>query len=140
MTHRPTGPACGNNPNYRMSDGDRQAVETFKAYLAGRAALRDRIAAAIYERNNPGHRWADAHPDDLVCYGNDADAAMSVLPPPVDRAAVLRWAADRYEAILASAAAEHSSDPRYYTGVRDVVLGLRRLADETQPAPAAKEA
>jgi hypothetical protein len=49
-----------------------------------------------------------------------------------DRATVLREAADRYEAILASAAAEHSSDPRYYTGVRDVILGLRRLAGEAQ--------
>ncbi|PNG19745.1 hypothetical protein [Streptomyces cahuitamycinicus] len=58
------------------------------------AALRDRIAAAIYERNNPGHRWADAHPDDLVCYGNDADAAMTVLPPPVPRADVLLGAAE----------------------------------------------
>ncbi|MGW0131928.1 hypothetical protein [Streptomyces sp. NPDC003299] len=39
MTHRPSGPACGNNPNYRMSDGDRQAVDAFRAYLAARAAL-----------------------------------------------------------------------------------------------------
>jgi hypothetical protein len=39
MSQRPTGPACGNNPNYRMSDGDRQAVEDFKAYLANRAAV-----------------------------------------------------------------------------------------------------
>ncbi|MGW5509927.1 hypothetical protein ACWEV9_19450 [Streptomyces albogriseolus] len=36
MTHRPTGPACGNNPNHPISDGDRQAVEDFKAYLEQR--------------------------------------------------------------------------------------------------------
>ena len=43
--------------------------------------LREQVAAAIYERNNPGYHWADAHPDDRVCYGNDADAAVSVLQP-----------------------------------------------------------
>ncbi|KAF2774663.1 hypothetical protein [Streptomyces sp. OM5714] len=34
-----TGPACGNNPNHQLSDGDRRAVESFRAYLAARAAL-----------------------------------------------------------------------------------------------------
>ncbi|MFD9444973.1 hypothetical protein [Streptomyces sp. NPDC060001] len=43
--------------------------------------LRELIAAAIYERNNPGHAWADAHPDDRICYGNDADAALTVVQP-----------------------------------------------------------
>lgn len=33
-----SGPRCGNNPNYRLSDGDRRAVEEFKAYLKRRAA------------------------------------------------------------------------------------------------------
>lgn len=42
--------------------------------------LRDRFAAAIYEWNNPGRRWAAAHPDDLVAYRGDADAVMAVLP------------------------------------------------------------
>ncbi|MGC4918677.1 hypothetical protein [Streptomyces albogriseolus] len=37
MTRRPTGPACGNNPNQPISDGDRQAVDWFKAYLEQRA-------------------------------------------------------------------------------------------------------
>ncbi|MBU5946765.1 hypothetical protein [Streptomyces sp. PAM3C] len=36
MRHRPTGPACGNNPNHPITDGDRQAVEDFKAYLEQR--------------------------------------------------------------------------------------------------------
>jgi hypothetical protein len=53
------------------------------------SALRDLIAAAIYERNNPGHRWADAHPDDLVCYGNDADAALTVIRPGANITATL---------------------------------------------------
>ncbi|MFC8859305.1 hypothetical protein [[Kitasatospora] papulosa] len=38
--------------------------------------LRERTAAAIYEMNNPGRPWATAHPDDLLCYGWDADAAL----------------------------------------------------------------
>ncbi|MFF5842157.1 hypothetical protein ACFY74_11890 [Streptomyces massasporeus] len=75
-----TGPACGNNPNYRMSDGDRQAVEDFRAYLAARAALRNRIAEALEQ--------ADYRPD--MRRGDLADAVLPVLPAPVDRAAVLR--------------------------------------------------
>ncbi|MFK0124914.1 hypothetical protein ACIQSP_16555 [Streptomyces nigra] len=55
----------------------------------GESTLRNLIAAAIYERNNPGHRWADAHPDDLVCYGSDADAAMSVVQPGANITALL---------------------------------------------------
>ena len=30
------GPRCGNNPNVRLSDGDRKAVEEFLAYLKQR--------------------------------------------------------------------------------------------------------
>jgi hypothetical protein len=38
MTSRGTGrgPRCGNNPNYRMSAGDRAVVKEFRAYLAAR--------------------------------------------------------------------------------------------------------
>jgi hypothetical protein len=94
------------------------------------AVLRDRIAEAIH-----ADLLATAYRRDQGLLGivpRLADAVLAVLPATVDRAAVLREAADRYEAILASAAAEHSSDPRYYTGVRDVILGLRRLAGEAQ--------
>ncbi len=44
-------------------------------------SLHELVAAAIYERNNPGHQWANAHPDDRVAYGSDAEAAISVLQP-----------------------------------------------------------
>jgi delta 1-pyrroline-5-carboxylate dehydrogenase len=107
-----------------------------QAPAADRAALRDRIAAAIYERNNPGLRWADAHPDDLVCYGNDADAAMSVLPAPTDRAAVLREAADRLDAGMEQFFTEWPDEPRnspYALGQKDAATELRRMADEAQP-------
>ncbi|MET9815291.1 hypothetical protein [Streptomyces sp. NPDC006355] len=54
MSQRPTGPACANNPNYQMSDGDRQAVEDFKAYLADRAA--ELLAlATVLEIPRPGN-------------------------------------------------------------------------------------
>ena len=49
-------------------------------------------------------------------------------PPPAERAAVLREAAARYEGMLARA--NPAQDPRYWTAVRDVTLGLRALADD----------
>ena len=33
------GPRCGNNPNVRLTPGDQQAVDGFRAYLADRAAV-----------------------------------------------------------------------------------------------------
>ncbi|MFE6408189.1 hypothetical protein ACFVOR_14785 [Streptomyces sp. NPDC057837] len=54
MSGRPTGPACGNNPNHPLTDGDRQAVENFKAYLADRAA--ELLAlATVLEIPRPGN-------------------------------------------------------------------------------------
>ncbi|MGW1533908.1 hypothetical protein [Streptomyces aureus] len=32
------GPRCGNNPNFRLSPGDRKAVDEFRAYLKRRRA------------------------------------------------------------------------------------------------------
>jgi hypothetical protein len=37
-TQGSSGPPCGNNPNYRLSPGDREAVDEFKAYLQRRRA------------------------------------------------------------------------------------------------------
>jgi endogenous inhibitor of DNA gyrase (YacG/DUF329 family) len=45
-------------------------------------------------------------------------------------AAALRAAADFYERVL-NESLDPDSDPRYCTAVRDVVMGLRRRADET---------
>lgn len=47
------------------------------------------------------------------------------------RAAVLCEAAATYEEILENAP-DHAKDPRYWTAIRDVTVGLRRMADETQ--------
>ncbi|MFG2352627.1 hypothetical protein [Streptomyces sp. NPDC048521] len=92
-----------------------------------RNTLRERIDAALDSLQGTAHHLPWATRQRVI------EAVLpAVLPAPDQQAAVLLWAADRYETILASAAAEHSSDPRYYTGVRDVILGLRRLASETQ--------
>ncbi|MFJ8538133.1 hypothetical protein [Streptomyces sp. NPDC093591] len=82
-----TGPACGNNPNYRMSEGDRRAVEDFKAYLADRAALRDRIAEALYAHDHPGHVVPLDGTGMEPAYWQSAGAVLAVLPASVDRAA-----------------------------------------------------
>ncbi|SFY52088.1 hypothetical protein [Streptomyces sp. F-1] len=90
--------------------------------------LRDRIAEAALSA-------VEAALDDTLLPAAREKALAgiaAVLPAPDHRAAVLLEAADRYEAILNSTAAEHSADPRYYQGVHDVVLGLRRLAGEAQ--------
>jgi hypothetical protein len=134
---KPTGPACGNNPNYRMSDGDRQAVADFRAYLTDRAALRDRIASALTAEH---YRRAEAR---IVASPEEHCAAMAaavlpVLPPTADQAAVLRWAADQYAKLTDQNEAydrEHGELDKEarlrHEVVRDVVAGLRHLADET---------
>lgn len=61
-------------------------------------------------------------------------AAAAVPVPAADRATVLREAADRYQGFLDNA--DTSADPRYWTGIRDMVLGLRRMAAEATPVGA----
>jgi hypothetical protein len=72
MSQRPTGPACGNNPNYRMSDGDRQAVEDFRAYLADRA--QEKTMANRYVLH-PFHieavQWTDTNAPELETFAGD---------------------------------------------------------------------
>ncbi|WP_406444482.1 hypothetical protein OHB14_36550 [Streptomyces sp. NBC_01613] len=53
MTDRSTGPACGNNPNFRMSDGDRKAIDDFKARLALQAAAKPYIDRAVWVDGDP---------------------------------------------------------------------------------------
>jgi hypothetical protein len=62
--------------------------------------------------------------------------AVCFPPAPVDRAAALAEAATRYEEILAKA--DTGQDPRYWTAVRDITLGLRAMAAEL-PAVAEPE-
>ncbi|MCX5000904.1 hypothetical protein [Streptomyces longwoodensis] len=70
-----------------------------------------------------------------------AAVVMAVLPEHTDRAAVLREAADRYATLVdqneAYELAEHGQIDHetriQFEAVRDVVTGLRRMADEAQP-------
>lgn len=55
-------------------------------------ALRDRIAVAIAA--DDGHPWDTLCADTQEQYLDNADAVLAVLPPSVDRATVLREAAD----------------------------------------------
>src|SRR5207249_1550108 len=47
------GPRCGNNPNFKMSDGDRKAVDDFKARLALQAAAKPYIERAVWVDFDP---------------------------------------------------------------------------------------
>lgn len=82
-----TGPACGNNPNHQLTDGDRRAVEDFKAYLAERATLRDRIAAALYAHDHPSHAVPLNETGMEAAYRETADAVLAVLPATTDQTA-----------------------------------------------------
>ena len=76
MTQHPAGPPCGNNPNYRLSDGDRQAVAEFRAYLADRAALRDRPAETEEERADREETERDHARGDHTHCGITCEAEM----------------------------------------------------------------
>lgn len=51
--YAPTGPACGNNPNHPLTDGDRQAVENFRARLTLQAAAKPYIDRAVWVDGDP---------------------------------------------------------------------------------------
>ena len=87
--------------------------------------LRDRIAAAIWERQNPGHRYADCEYRWQADAEADADAVLAVLPPPADRAAVLRVEADRIDATRAQ------FPIAVQNGITWATAELRRHAAET---------
>ena len=113
----------------------------------GRTALRDRIAEVLYGFTPvPEIPWEEAPASDRRRFERRADAVLAVLPPPTDRAAVLRWAADQYAKLTDQNEAydrEHGDldeDARLrYEVVRDVATGLRRMADETPAAEAQPE-
>ncbi|MFF3300942.1 hypothetical protein [Streptomyces sp. NPDC002908] len=101
---------------------------------ADRATVRDRIRRAVCEAE--GFAWDTdmLEPDE---YGEVADAVLAVLPAPatVDRATVLREAADAVLDIIGTDARL----PQTISGVYRAADHLRRLAAEAQqptPAPA----
>jgi hypothetical protein len=113
----------------------RRDTETDQPHATDRAALRDRIAEALiswtYRGKDPEHGGiletvrANAY--------SRADAVLAVLPAPVDRAAVLLWAAEQIDAETRQAKADGVLEPDKYRPCRDASAQLRRLAGE-QPA------
>jgi hypothetical protein len=126
-----------------------EAEQLLAAYDASRAAavpsapadqtaLRDRIAAAIWERQNPGRRWADCEYRWRADAEADADAVLAVLPAPADRTAILREAAvERVRSVLESEAVVGRSALDYRGLITsalmaDDVSGPSRVAGEAQ--------
>jgi len=95
------------------------------------AALRDRIAAAIWERQNPGRRWADCEHPWGADAEEDADAVLAMLPAPADRVAILLKAAR----ILRDASGSYGSPAYDYElgpGLADAANRLDAMAGEAQ--------
>jgi hypothetical protein len=90
-------------------------------------ALRDRIRRVLCERDGQAALWGTdmLEPDE---YGETADAVLSVLPASVDRAGVLRWAADQIDAETRQAKADGVLEPDKYRPCRDASAQLRALA------------
>ena len=128
-----TRPRCGNDPRAQLTDGDRQAIADFKAYLADRAALREIAEAALAAVES-------ALGDTLLPAAREEALAgiVAVLPPPADGAAVLREAADavfalEYDVMVGEEGDENMGSMREAWDVGTIHASqlLRRMADET---------
>jgi hypothetical protein len=145
MSHRPTGPACGNNPNHPLTDGDRHAVADFKAYLTDRAALQ-RVRAVLEAEPVVGRSALEYR--GLITSALMADSVQPSERPDADLPARLEATlTERYtesgnpfsrmrrqEKGPDGWPAEHPVGPHH---VAEVLREL--LADETQPAEAETE-
>jgi hypothetical protein len=116
MTEQPIGPRCGNNPNFRMSNRDRKAVDDFKARLALQAAVKPHLDSAAWVDGDPLMEviavtlWERCARDDedmpqlvrddprTIAALAAAVARVSVQPGSVDRAVVYAEVADRLSA------------------------------------------
>ncbi|MCX4697033.1 hypothetical protein [Streptomyces sp. NBC_01373] len=110
---------------------DRAALERVRAVLeteavVGRTALEYRglITSALMAGDAPATPVLPAGSEDTT----------------TTQAATLRDAADFYDQLLTDMGTDVSCDPRYWTAVRDIVMGLRRRAAETQPETQARPA
>ncbi|MGW2692379.1 hypothetical protein ACWC3Y_11015 [Streptomyces sp. NPDC001296] len=108
MTEQPVGPRCGNNPNARLTDGDRNAVADFKARLALQAAIKPYVDAAAWVGGDPlmeviaATVWDRCRTEGTSLVVDDPRniaavaaavaraAASAVVSPPTGRAAVAR--------------------------------------------------
>jgi hypothetical protein len=112
-----------NAPTYEESTAATLAFAQLLTAPADRAALRDRIAEALYERERPPRdpHWPKAFAADREVFEAMADAVLAVLPSTVDRAAVLRKAADFFRGLHATGTT---------ITAQEAEAELRRMADE----------
>lgn len=97
-----------------MTDQPENSPENLLTAPADRAepTLRERLAAALYEQNVRDH-WANAHPDDVLAYGSDADTTLALLAatafrkPAKDEPETEEQRAHREETERAHAAGDH---------------------------------
>ncbi|RPE40234.1 hypothetical protein EDD90_3270 [Streptomyces sp. Ag109_O5-1] len=119
MTDRSTGPRCGNNPNTRLTPGDRKAVDDFKARLALQAAAKPYIESAA---------WVDFDPLMEViaatvwghCARDDAEMPQLVRDDPRTIAAFAAAVARAHAAAAPAAATDQ-------TALRDRIADALRV-------------
>lgn len=119
MTDRSTGPRCGNNPNFQMSDGDRRAVDDFKGRLALQADAKPYIERAA---------WVDFDPLMEViaatiwehCARDDEEMPQLVRDDPRTIAAFAAAVARAHAARVAPATDQ--AGPSRRAGLRDEIV------------------
>lgn len=95
------GPRCGNNPQFKLSSGDRAAVDEFRAYLAARAARQKLYEDAVRTAGDTAYGNGPFYETIAKAVVAVADAEQALLlariaeveAAPADRAAVLQEAA-----------------------------------------------
>jgi hypothetical protein len=103
---------------------------------ADRAALRDRIAEALYAQDHPGHLVPLNETGMEPAYREPADAVLAVLPAPTDQTAALTAAERQFLRFALDLAQEQmfSRGDEFDSADEAALARLRRMADETQPA------
>ena len=108
----------------RIEDGDGEEAPAAELPTE-QTALRDRIRRVLAQMD--GFDFDSLEPHD---YQIQAAALLAVLPPPADRAAVLRELEERYRGY-----ARDSAHPDFRAAYAAVANDLSRLADEAQQQP-----
>ena len=147
MTDRSTGPRCGNDPRAQLTDGDRQAVDSFRAYLTDRAADRAAILREVEQHVRELAR-ATFQPYYRSAYATLADdisrlADETPATEPADRAAVLlpAWEAVYEPGNVSTYLIGYANDQDAATGMAEAwlrsqaeVTGRLEWLDEQQMA------